>query len=100
MIGVYLLDGLSPSPWLIQKMQLQIKQPTHGNDFIASSIGPGYNQLYQSFHHFFACQDPLTVPQPKDKCPNFKVDEFFWWLWYVWKEAWILGQNFLVNEQT
>ncbi len=94
------LMGFSLSPRLIQKMQPQTKQPTHGNDFIASSIGPGYNQLYKSFHHFFACQDALTVPPPKDECPNFKVDEFFQWLWYVWKEAWIFGENFLVDKQT
>jgi hypothetical protein len=29
MLGVYILDGLAPSPQLIQKMQPQSKQPTH-----------------------------------------------------------------------
>ncbi len=87
MLGVYILDGLAPSPQLVQKMQPQSKQPTHGNDRIASAIGPGYQQKHRSFRHFFACQDPLMTPPPKDKCPNFKVDEFFRWLQHIWKEA-------------
>jgi hypothetical protein len=41
MIGVYINDGLAPSLQLVQKMQPQNKQPTHGNDRIASVIGPG-----------------------------------------------------------
>ena len=40
------------------------------------------------------------TPSPKDKCPNFKVDEFFCWLRYIWKEVWVLARGFSVNEQT
>ncbi len=42
MLGVYILDGIAPSPQLVQKMQPQSKEPTHGNNKIASTIGPGY----------------------------------------------------------
>jgi hypothetical protein len=69
MLGVYILDGLAPSPKLVQKMQPQ------------------------------STQDPLMVPPAKDKCPNFKVDEFRW-LRHIWKEAWILAQGFSLDEQT
>jgi hypothetical protein len=41
-----------------------------------------------------------VTPPPKDKCPNFKVDEFFCWLRYIWKEAWVLAKGFSVNKQT
>ncbi len=40
MIGVYIIDGLAPCPQLIQKMQPQEKQPTHGNNRITSVIRP------------------------------------------------------------
>jgi hypothetical protein len=40
------------------------------------------------------------TPLPKDKCPNFKVDEFFCRRCYIWKEAWCLGKEFSVDEQT
>jgi hypothetical protein len=94
MIGVYILDGLAPSPQLTHKMQPQSKHPTHGNDQIAVAIGPGFQQKHQSFRHFFACQDPLMSSPAKDKCPNFKVDEFFRWLRHIWKETWLLAEGF------
>jgi hypothetical protein len=65
MIGVYIINVLAPSLQIIQKMQPQEKQPTHGNNRIMSVIGPGWQQKYPSFRHFFACQDPLMTPPPK-----------------------------------
>jgi hypothetical protein len=100
MLGVYIIDGLAPSPQLVQKMQPQSKSATHGNDRIASAQGPGYQQKHRSFRHFFATQDPLMIPPSKEKCRNFKVDELFRWLRYVWKEAWMLAENFSIDEQT
>ena len=41
MLGVYILDGLAPSPQLVQKMQPQSKSPTHGHDRIANALGTG-----------------------------------------------------------
>ena len=100
MMGVYIIDGLAPSPRLVQKMQPQAKQRTHGNDFIARCIGPMYEQKYRNFRHFFGCQDPLKIPPAKEKCPNVKVDELFRWCRYIWKQAWVLGENFSTDEQT
>jgi hypothetical protein len=39
-------------------------------------------------------------PPAKDKCPTFKVDEFFRWLRHIWKEAWLLAEGFSVDKQT
>eukprot|EP00956_Cyclotella_meneghiniana_P034869 scaffold109003_cov36-Cyclotella_meneghiniana.AAC.1 len=100
MMGVLIIDGLNPSPTLESKMQSQKVNRTHGNDFIAEHIGPGYQQFYRSFRHFFACQDPLKVPPPKQSCPNVKVDELFRWMRYIFKEAWVLGKECSVDEQT
>ncbi len=44
MLGIYILDGLSLSPQLNQKMQMQSKLPTYDNDRIATTLGPGYNK--------------------------------------------------------
>ena len=100
MMGIYIIDGLAPSPKLIQKMQPQSKQRTHGNDFISSNIGPMYEQKHANFRHFFGCQDPLLISPPKEKCPNIKVDELFRWCRHIWKEAWVLGENVSADEQT
>jgi hypothetical protein len=64
MLGVYILDGIAPNPQLVWKMQPQSKQPMHGSNKIALTIGPGYQQKHRSFRHFFGCQDPLMTPLP------------------------------------
>ena len=86
-IGSCIIDGLAPSPQPQKKMQLQDKQRTHGNDFIASRFGSGYRQKYRSFRHFFGCQDPLMTPPSKEKCPNCKVDKFFPWSRFITRKA-------------
>jgi hypothetical protein len=48
MLGVYIIDGLAPSPQLTWKMQDQERQPTHGNDRIAAVIGPVWQQKCRS----------------------------------------------------
>jgi hypothetical protein len=100
MLGVYIIDGLTPSPQLTWKMQDQERQPTHGNDRITAVIGPGWQQKHRSFRHFFATQDPMMTPPPKKQCPNFKVDELFRWLRFIWKEAWVLAKDFSNDEQS
>ncbi len=40
------------------------------------------------------------IPPKKQDCPNFKVDSFFRWLRHIWKQAWVLGKNCSVDEQT
>jgi hypothetical protein len=49
MLGVYILDGLAPSPQLVQKMQPQSKQLTHRNNRVAATFGMGYQQKHCSF---------------------------------------------------
>jgi hypothetical protein len=44
MLGVYILVGLAPPPQLVQKMQPQSKQPTHGNERVAAAFGMGINR--------------------------------------------------------
>ncbi len=87
MIGVYIIHSLALSLQLVQKIQSQEKQPTHGNVRIVSVIGPGWQHKPRLFRHFFACQDPLINPSPNTQCPNFKIYKLFWWLHNIWKEA-------------
>ena len=42
----------------------------------------------------------MIIPPSKEKCPNFKVDELFRWLRFIWKEAWVLAEQFSIDEQT
>ena len=56
--------------------------------------------VHISYRHFFGCQDPLIVPAPKQSCPNVKVVELFRWMGYVFKQAWVLGQECSVDVHT
>eukprot|EP00957_Ditylum_brightwellii_P123807 9437598-Ditylum_brightwellii.AAC.1 len=67
-MGTYILDGLNPSPQITHKMRMQS---------VDKNIGTNVELKYKIFHHFFAVQNPITTPHPKDKCPNYKVDSFF-----------------------
>jgi hypothetical protein len=44
MLSVYILDGLTPSPQLLQKMQPQSKQLTHRNNRVAAAWVWGINR--------------------------------------------------------
>jgi hypothetical protein len=77
MIGVYIIDGVAPSPQLVQMTQPQDKQPTHSNNRIVSVIKLFWQQKHWSYPDFFACQDPLMNPPPKKQCPNFKINKLF-----------------------
>eukprot|EP00957_Ditylum_brightwellii_P083043 6312296-Ditylum_brightwellii.AAC.2 len=76
-MGTYILDGLNPSSQITHKMRTQSVDKVQGNDFIAQNIGTNAELKYKIFCHFFAVQNPITMPPPKDKCPNYKVDSFF-----------------------
>ncbi len=80
--------------------QVQEKLPTHGNNRIASVIGPEWQQKHRSFWHFFACQDLLITPHQRTQCPNIKINELFRWLHYIWKEAWELAKDYLIDKQS
>eukprot|EP00957_Ditylum_brightwellii_P165945 12634948-Ditylum_brightwellii.AAC.1 len=68
-------------------MKPQSVDKVQGNDFIAENIGANAKLKHKIFCHFFAVQDPIITPPPKEKCPNYKVDSFFRWLRHIWKKA-------------
>ncbi len=97
-LGVIMMDGLIPSPQMLRKFQSQEQDPVQGNNFIHRNCGADAKQRYHMFKHYFGVQDPLTTPPPCEKCPNYKVNEFFTWLDYIWK--WDLGPTVLADKQT
>ena len=86
-IGIYILDGVAPTPQLTFSMKPQSCDRTHGNNFVARHVGPNSDIKFKIFRHLFGCQNPMTIPPSKKTCPNFKVDEFFRWLRHILKKA-------------
>ena len=77
MLGVYIINGHAPSPQLKWKMQPQTKVSSHGNNFVARCIGPGYQHLCRSFQCFFGYQDPLMTPPHERSVQTSRRTSYF-----------------------
>jgi hypothetical protein len=99
-IGLYVWNGLSPSPRLEMKLQPQHIDPINGNDFIHRHMGPNAIRRHKHFRAFFACQDPRIDPPCRKKAPLFKVRPLIKWLNYIGQSSVKLGMHASVDEQT
>ena len=57
-LGIYITNGLAPSPQVTMKFNPQEKDPIKGNDFISSAVGPNALRRHREFKAFLACVDP------------------------------------------
>lgn len=99
-IGLYMFNGISPSPRVEMKFRPQAIDPTNGNDFIYNSFGVNAERRHRHFKCFFGVQDPRKEPPPRKDRPNFKVDPLLKTLARNSMAAWILGRDVSVDEQT
>lgn len=87
-MGLYILNGLSPSRQISHKFKSQRADPINGSDLCCNSFGPNAERRHKHFRCFFACQNPvLEVPSTKTH-PNHKVDPFLLWMQVF---QWMLG---------
>ena len=63
-IGLYLLQGLSPSPQVELKFHSQSEDPVNGNDFVQKSFG-GKPGISRRRHKHFKCFLPQWTQFPK-----------------------------------
>ena len=102
-IGLYLLQGLSPSPQVEMKFHSQSEDPVNGNDFVHRSFGgkPGLSKRrHRHFKCFFTSVDPIPQTPSRDTHPNWKVHPFLKHTLQVSKEAVFMGRNLSCDEQT
>ena len=65
-IGIYFLNGVSPSPRVEMKMQPQTVDQFNGNDMVYNSMGPNSERRHRHFKCFFSLQDPrIAMPSKK-----------------------------------
>jgi len=67
-IGLYILNGQSPSPQISMKFRPHHEDYVHGNDLCFKVFGRNGARRHQMFKAFFACQDPCK-PTPPPKRP-------------------------------
>lgn len=99
-LGVYLLNGLSPSPLIEYKFSPQVQDQVNGNDLCARIFGANSIRRHREFKAFFTACDPLVQPPDKISHPYWKVQPVLKQALTVSKEAIILGQKISVDEQT
>ena len=69
-IGLYVLDGISPSPRFIMKFETQSNDLVNGNDLVNESFGGAPSKAtrrHAMFKSFFGVQDPVYYLNKKFK---------------------------------
>ena len=62
-VGVYFLNGVSPSPRVEMKMKPQTMDPFNGNGMDYNSMRSNAERRHRHFKCFFAIQDPrIAIP--------------------------------------
>jgi hypothetical protein len=98
-LGLYVLNGLSPSPSLEKKFERN--DMANFNPFVNANVGGANPQKrLKIFKAYFGCQDPdKEVPARKDS-PLFKVLPIIKQIRKIGPMAWDCGKNIAVDEQT
>ena len=99
-IGLYVFQGLCPSPRIELKFNPQHRDKIHGNDFVYRSFGANAERRHRHFKAFFSCQDPRKDPPPRDQHPNWKVRPLLAWMNFIFPVIWLLAVAFSVDEMT
>ena len=99
-LGLYMLQGITPSPQIKMKFKDQSEDPVNGNDFVKRHFGPNSDRRHKHFKAFFGVQDPLKVVPPRKEKPMWKIEEFLAHTNRISRSAWLLGKKLSVDEQT
>jgi hypothetical protein len=99
-LGLYILQGLSPSPQIKMKFFAQAVDKINGNDMCFRAFGHNASKQHKAFKAFFTIQDPHRIIPPRATHPNFKVDPFLRWIQAVSMDAFDLGKFISIDEQT
>ena len=99
-VGIYVLQGLNPSPRVEWKFAPQRRDKVHGNDFVYRSFGTAAERRHRHFKSFFALQDPAIEIPDRRKYPNWKVRPLIQWLNFIMPFIWMLGFAFSIDEMT
>ena len=76
-IGLYMLQGLSPSPKIKYKFSSQVTDPVNENNLCHEAFGSGATRCHQEFKAFFAIQDPRKTVPNKKKSPELQSQSCF-----------------------
>ncbi|GFH49623.1 hypothetical protein CTEN210_06099 [Chaetoceros tenuissimus] len=99
-LGLYIFNGVSPSPSVLKKVRPQAVDAVHGNDFVARGLGANAALKHRYFKAFWSMQDPCIAPLERSESPNWKVQPLLDHMNAVNKRAWMPGADLSVDEMT
>ena len=99
-LGLYVFNGVAPSPRIELKFKPQRDDKVHGNDFIARSFGMNAERRHKHFKAFFATQNPVINPPSRKFFPNWKVRPLLAWMNFIFPVMWLAGKAFSIDEMT
>ena len=101
-MGLYVLQGVSPSPQVEMKFCSQNEDPVNGNDLCFKVFGGKSKgkRRHAMFKKYFAACDPI-VPTPNVKIsPNWKIEKLVKQILHISKKAMFIGRWISVDEMT
>ena len=75
-IGLYILQGLNPSPQVEMKFSSRRADPVQGSDLCHGDFGDNAIKWHKQFKAFFSLQDPTKPASTRKECPTYKVDSY------------------------
>ena len=99
-IGLYVIQGLNPSPRIEMKFSSQQTDPLQGSDLCFHAFGEDAIRRHKQFKAFFTIQNPQNQPPERKSRPLYKVDQLLKHTQVVSMSAWRLGRDISGDEQT
>mgnify|MGYP000036765968 CR=1 FL=1 len=98
-LGLYVMNGLSPSPSLEKKFEPEDK--ANYNAFVSENINRTGNpkRRLRQFKAFFGCQDPMKPVPNRAASLLFKVLSIIKWIRKVGPLSWECGMHLGLDEQ-
>ena len=99
-LGVYILNGISPSPQAEMKFDSQKKNPMNGRDFCFKAFVLCAIRRNKEFKALFAVQDPVNPTPIRKSHPNWKIQVLLRHDIIGSKDTIFLGRSLSCDEET
>ena len=96
--GIYLFQGIAPSPRIDYKFNTQCRDKIAGNYFVYNSFRSNAKRRHKHFKAFLACCNPMIKAPSKEEFPNWKIRPFMKWRNFQCPRAWQLGCSVAVEK--
>ena len=98
--GLFMLNGLNPSPNIADKFKSQVEDPVQGNDMCHNAFGSNAAERLVEFKRFLTLVDPRIPTPTRKQDPNYKINAIIKQLIHISKKVMIMGKWLSVDEQT